>query len=88
MNREDIKAALQSQSDYDGPCDRCERSGPLWEMDPESSSMLLCRACLRSEFHAAERRRMKRNARRRVENAILREVCGTSARAAREDMGM
>ena len=30
----------------------------------------------------------RRNAKRRAENAILRELCGTSARAAREDMGL
>ena len=32
--------------------------------------------------------RAKRNAARRAENAALRELCGTSARAAREDMGI
>lgn len=30
----------------------------------------------------------RRNAARRARNAILRELCGTSARAAREDMGL
>jgi hypothetical protein len=33
-------------------------------------------------------KRCKRNARRRAENAILRDLCGTSARAARIDMGL
>ena len=28
------------------------------------------------------------NLRRREQNAILRDLCGTSARAAREDMGL
>ena len=32
--------------------------------------------------------RCRRNARRRAENAALRELCGTSARAARIDMGL
>jgi hypothetical protein len=36
----------------------------------------------------AESKRRERNAVRRAMNNILREVCGTSARAAREDMGM
>ena len=30
----------------------------------------------------------ERNLQRRVENEILRDLCGTSARAAREDMGL
>jgi len=30
----------------------------------------------------------RRNKRRRMDNAALRELCGTSARAAREDMGL
>jgi len=32
--------------------------------------------------------RAKRNKQRREENAILRELCGTSAAAARRDMGL
>ena len=35
-----------------------------------------------------EAARAYRNAARRAENAALRELCGTSARAAREDMGI
>ena len=35
-----------------------------------------------------QKRQMRRNALRRAKNAILRELCGTSARAAREDMGI
>lgn len=30
----------------------------------------------------------RRNRERRLQNAALRELCGTSARAAREDMGL
>lgn len=41
----------------------------------------------RKTVHAQAVKR-ERNARRRAENAILRELCGTSARAAREDMGI
>ena len=33
-------------------------------------------------------KREKRNRNRREQNAILRDLCGTSARAAREDMGL
>ena len=37
---------------------------------------------------AADRRRRRRNAARRELNAFLRDICGTSARAARSDMGI
>jgi hypothetical protein len=36
----------------------------------------------------AEYQRTRRNTNRREQNAVLRELCGTSARAAREDMGL
>jgi len=42
---------------------------------------------INEEALEAIRKRKQRNARRRAENAILREVCGTSAHAARKDMG-
>jgi hypothetical protein len=35
-----------------------------------------------------EQSRRRRNAFRREQNEILRDMCGTSARAAREDMGL
>jgi len=42
------------------------------------------------EIHycSMELSRRKRNANNRAKNQILRDICGTSARAAREDMGM
>ena len=43
----------------------------------------LCRDCVRKNIARRERNEM-----RREQNAILRELCGTSARAARLDMGM
>jgi len=33
-------------------------------------------------------KRIERNAQKRAENQILRDLCGTSARAARADMGL
>ncbi len=35
-----------------------------------------------------EQKKARRNAANRAKNQILRDLCGTSARAAREDMGM
>ena len=35
-----------------------------------------------------DQKRRERNARRREQNQVLRDLCGTSARAAREDMGL
>ena len=47
---------------------------------------------VKSEFTDSERleriKRMRRNERARARNAIIREMCGTSARAAREDGGV
>lgn len=43
----------------------------------------VCNACARRAILAYKRNRAKRE-----QNAILRELCGTSARAAREDMGL
>ena len=48
--------------------------------------MGFCSAC-RGKARADIKRRA-RNADRRARNAILQEMCGTSARAAREDMGL
>ena len=42
-----------------------------------------CDDCTKAALRA-----YKRNRDSRAKNAILREVCGTSARAAREDMGL
>jgi len=49
-----------------------------------------CDGCMRLVMaeRKRERARLERNANRRAENEILRELCGTSARAARLDMGL
>jgi len=39
-------------------------------------------------YCSMELNRRRRNANNRAKNQILRDICGTSARAAREDMGM
>jgi len=46
-----------------------------------------CDRCAQKALDAAERRQ-RANAYKRAKSAALRELCGTSARAAREDMGM
>ncbi len=46
-----------------------------------------CADCNAAEIRR-ELRRLARNAVARDRNAVLREVCGTSAAAARRDMGM
>jgi hypothetical protein len=40
------------------------------------------------EAEYREQKRHERNRARREQNQILRDLCGTSARAAREDMGL
>lgn len=49
---------------------------------------LICEPPLELKSAKAELSRRRRNALRRAENEMLRELCGTSARAAREDMGL
>lgn len=51
----------------------------------EGTGMLIDFAAIRTR--TADIRRQARNADRRARNAILREMCGTSAHAAREDGG-
>lgn len=68
-----------------------EKTPDYWTMAPHEVRAHMD-AAPRSEFTDKERadraRRLQRNAARRAMNAALRELCGTSARAAREDMGI
>lgn len=77
---------IRPNQDTSAKCDVCGKplAGENWRYRT-ARGVLVCKDHLPSY---AEPRPQDRNAYRRAQNAILREVCGTSARAAREDMGL
>ena len=62
------------------------------DMDTGRIVCLDCAATIeareREQARVARARRLERNQAARMRNAAIREICGTSARAARADMGM
>ena len=56
-------------------CNTHKTTERKWHVTGDGGGWWFCPKCLR-------------NKNKREQNAALRELCGTSARAAREDMGM